>query len=99
MIIANYYNATGFNKIEDYMPPNEQRMILVTTRHADADMLADGENQIQLQGLPESDAIELLLKQSQMKQSQMKQCDQVTSEHCKEIVARLGYHALAIAQA
>jgi hypothetical protein len=94
MVFDNYDNPTVFNNVEDYMPSNEQGMILVTSRHADADKLADEENQIQLQGLPESDAIELLLKQSLMKQS-----DQVASENAKEIVARLGHHALAITQA
>jgi tetratricopeptide (TPR) repeat protein len=94
MVFDNYDNPTVFNNVEDYMPSNEQGMILVTSRNADADKLADEENQIQLQGLPESDAIELLLKQSLMKQY-----DQVASENAKEIVARLGYHALAITQA
>jgi tetratricopeptide (TPR) repeat protein len=94
MVFDNYDNPTAFNNVEDYMPSNEQGMILVTSRNADADKLADEENQIQLQGLPESDAIELLLKQSLMKQS-----DQVASENDKEIVARLGHHALAITQA
>ena len=94
MVFDNYDNPTVFNNVEDYMPSNEQGMILLTSRNADADKLADEENQIQLQGLPESDAIELLLKQSLMKQS-----DQVASENAKQIVARLGYHALAITQA
>ena len=94
MVFDNYDNPTAFNNVEDYMPSNEQGMILVTSRHADADRLADEENQIQLQGLPESDAIKLLLKQSLLKQS-----DQAASKHAKEIVARLGYHALAITQA
>jgi tetratricopeptide (TPR) repeat protein len=94
MVFDNYDNPTVFNNVEDYMPSNEQGMVLVTSRNADADKLADEENQIQLQGLPESDAIELLLKQSLMKQS-----DQVASENAKEIVARLGHHALAITQA
>jgi tetratricopeptide (TPR) repeat protein len=94
MVFDNYDNPTVFNNVEDYMPSNEQGMILVTSRHADADRLADEENQIQLQGLPESEAIELLLMQSLMKQS-----DRVASEHGKEIVARLGHHALAITQA
>ena len=94
MVFDNYDNPTAFNNVEDYMPSNEQGMILVTSRHADADRLADEENQIQLQGLPESDAVKLLLKQSLVKQS-----DQAASKHAKEIVARLGYHALAITQA
>jgi tetratricopeptide (TPR) repeat protein len=94
MVFDNYDNPTAFNNVEDYMPSNEQGMVLVTSRHADADRLADEENQIQLQGLPESDAIKLLLKQSLVKQS-----DQDASKHAKEIVARLGYHALAITQA
>jgi tetratricopeptide (TPR) repeat protein len=94
MVFDNYDNPTAFNNVEDYMPSNEQGMILVTSRHADTDRIADEENQIQLQGLPESDAIKLLLKQSLVKQS-----NQATSKHAKEIVARLGYHALAITQA
>jgi tetratricopeptide (TPR) repeat protein len=94
MVFDNYDNPTVFNNVEDYMPSNEQGMILVTSRNADADKLADEENQIQLPGLPESDAIELLLKQSLVKRS-----DQVASENAKEIVARLGHHALAITQA
>src|SRR2546421_845485 len=94
MVFDNYDNPTVFNNVEDYMPSNEQGMILVTSRHADADRLADEENQIELLGLPESDAIKLLLRQSLVKQS-----DRAASEQGKEIVARLGYHALAITQA
>jgi hypothetical protein len=48
MVFDNYNNPTAFNNIEDYMPSNKLGMILVTSRHANADKLADKENQIEL---------------------------------------------------
>jgi tetratricopeptide (TPR) repeat protein len=94
IVLDNYDNPVDFNNLEDFIPEYEQGMVLVTSRHADADGLAKEENQIQLPGLLESEAVELLLSQGKGRQT-----DDVTSRYAKLIVKRLGYHPLAIAQA
>ena len=94
IVLDNYDNPVDFNNVAEYIPDYEQGMVLVTSRHADADALPKEENQIQLPGLLESEAIELLL--SQGKRHQM---DHVASSQAKLIVERLDYHPLAIAQA
>jgi tetratricopeptide (TPR) repeat protein len=94
LVLDNYDNPVEFNNVEDYIPEYKQGMILVTSRHADADGLAKEENRIRLPGLLESEAVELLLSQGKRQKT-----DQVASSHAKLIVERLGYHPLAIAQA
>jgi hypothetical protein len=63
IVLDNYDDPADSKNVEDYIPEYEQGMVLVTSRHADADALAKEENQIQLPGLLESDAVELLLTQ------------------------------------
>jgi tetratricopeptide (TPR) repeat protein len=94
IVFDNYDSPAEFNNVEDYMPENDKGMILITTRHADADRLAVEDDQIQLPGLSESEAVELLLKQSQRKLM-----SDSSLNSGRMIVSRLGYHALAIAQA
>jgi hypothetical protein len=55
--------------------------------------LADPENVIELQGLAERVALDLLLRQCQAKETES------NIQHGKGIIERLGYHALAITRA
>ena len=93
MVFDNYDDPVSFNNVQDFMPMGEQGSILVTSRHAQADSLADEGNAIELLGLDERDALELLFRQSMIKETDTR------SNEGKLIVKRLGYHPLAIAQA
>jgi hypothetical protein len=75
------------------IPEAENGYILITSRHAEIDALADPENAVELPGLSPMDARELLLKQCQIKETH-ENVDEAT-----DIVDRLGYHPLAITQA
>jgi len=93
VVFDNYDDPSAFN-IRDFIPEaREHGFVLVTSRHADTDDLADSGNAIELQGLPEKDALSLLFKQSRATTSES------TLKHGRIIVERLGYHALAIRQA
>jgi hypothetical protein len=95
MVFDNYDDVKNFNNLHQYIPEGEQGCILITTRNTASDELADNpENVIELQGLAEHEAVDLLLKQCRAKQVS----DGELSE-AKAIVQRLVYHALAIAQA
>ena len=93
LVFDNYDNPNGFPNIADFIPQNELGATLVTTRHADSDVLVlDQKNHsIKLDRLEEDAAILLLTQQSQT--------TDVESKDIKEIVKRLAYHPLAIAQA
>ena len=93
LVFDNYDNPETFPNIRDFIPQSELGAILVTSRHADSDMLVlDQENHlIKLYGLEEKPAILLLTQQSQTKDFE--------SKDAKEIVRRLAYHPLAITQA
>jgi hypothetical protein len=92
IVFDNYDNPSAFN-LQDYMPEGEHSRIVVTSRHADTESLADPDNLIQLQGLHERAALTLLLKQSALKESES------NYQHGKTIIEKFGYHALAITQA
>jgi len=94
IILDNYDNPADFNNVEDYIPEYEQGMVLVTSRHAHADGHTKEENRVQLSGLLESEAVQLLLSQGKRQKT-----DHIASSYAKIIVERLGYHPLAIAQA
>jgi hypothetical protein len=85
----------NFDNIRQYLPEGEQGCILVTTRNTASDELADDpENVIELRGLAEYEATDLLLKQCRAKQ-----VSETELGDAKAIVQRLVYHALAITQA
>jgi tetratricopeptide (TPR) repeat protein len=93
MVFDNYDDPEAFNNIQDYMPVSEQGRVLITSRHAASKELADGDDAIELLGLPKPDALTLLFKQSQVSETAS------TLEEAEKIIDRLGYHALAITQA
>ena len=82
-----------FPNIRDFIPPGKLGAILVTSRHADSSALVIDRSMgfIQLPGLKEPDALNLLLQQSES--------SELNSEDAKKIVERIGYHPLAITQA
>jgi hypothetical protein len=82
-----------FDNIQDLFPERGQGTIILTTRRAGAAALADDDWFIQLPGLRSEDGLALLLKHCQIKPSEK------INEEALVIVERLGYHALAIAQA
>ena len=93
MVFDNYDNPIDFPNIKDFIPPGRLGAILVTSRHEDSSALVIGRsmNFIQLPGLEERNALNLLLRQSES--------SELNSEDAKKIVERLGYHPLAITQA
>ncbi|KAI9762573.1 MAG: hypothetical protein M4579_000376 [Chaenotheca gracillima] len=93
MVFDNYDDPLQFPNIEDFFPRSVLGAILVTGRHTDAAVLVGKETSdfIELHGLGEEAALELLIGQSHS--------DESVSEASKSIVERLGYHPLAIAQA
>lgn len=95
MVFDNYDDVKNFDNIRQYLPEGEQGCILVTTRNTASDELADDpENVIELHGLAEYEATDLLLKQCRAKQ-----VSETELGDAKAIVQRLVYHALAITQA
>ena len=93
LVFDNYDNPHDFPNIRDFFPPNNLTSILVTGRHADIDalVLGQGANLIELSGLGDVAAVELLEHHSQVTET--------NSKFGEEIVRRLGYHPLAITQA
>jgi tetratricopeptide (TPR) repeat protein len=93
LVFDNYDNPHEFPNIRDFFPPNKLNSILVTGRHADIGtlVLGQGANLIELSGLEEIAAVDLLQHHSQVIET--------NSKFGKEIVKRLGYHPLAITQA
>jgi tetratricopeptide (TPR) repeat protein len=93
LVFDNYDNPHDFSNIRDFFPPNNLSSILVTGRHADIDalVLGQGANLIELSGLGDVAAVELLEHHSQVTET--------NSKFGEEIVRRLGYHPLAITQA
>jgi hypothetical protein len=92
IVFDNYDNPLSYN-LREYIPDRGNGRVLVTTRHSDADGLADPENVFELSPLPDSDALKLLLKQSQNEETES------NLQEGRQIVERLGGHALAITQA
>jgi hypothetical protein len=93
LVFDNYDNPHEFPNIRDFFPPNKFSSILVTGRHADIGtlVLGQGANLIELSGLEDIAALDLLEHHSQVKEA--------NSKFGEEIVKRLGYHPLAITQA
>ena len=77
------------------IPQGTHGAVLVTSRLADTRALVEGDstNFIQLGGLKESEALNLLLHQSRVKASK------TSTEDAKDIIERLGYLPLAVTQA
>jgi tetratricopeptide (TPR) repeat protein len=93
MVFDNYDDPQSYN-IRKFLPDNKLGMVIVTSRHKDSESLADRENRIELKGLDETEAIKLLLLESEMNRSV-----NISTQHATAIVHRLAYHPLAIAQA
>ena len=93
LIFDNYDDPNAFRNIMDFIPQGENGAVLVTSRHADSKALCIeySGSAIELPGLEEDAALELLRKQSQTKDSRLD--DAIT------IVRRLVCHPLAITQA
>lgn len=94
IVFDNYDNPSQFQDAREFMPFGRHGAILITSRHADAKGFSSTvEGFIDVLGIAEDDAIELLISRSQQKQTQ----DNL--EMARKIVSELGYHPLAIAQA
>ena len=93
MVFDNYDNPDTFPNIQDFIPQSEFGAILVTSRHPDSIDLVINQSShfIKLFGLDESDAVALLMQQSQAKED--------IAADAKKIVERLGCHPLALTQA
>jgi hypothetical protein len=93
MVLDNYDDPQSYN-LKQFIPDNTLGMVIVTSRHKDAEALADPKNRIELTGLNENEAIQLLLLESELNNSA-----NISFENAVTIVHRLAYHPLAIAQA
>lgn len=93
LVFDNYDDPIAFNSLQGFIPIGKHGSILITTRHADVDALGRDRRAIELHGLQEEDALELLCKMS------VKTKEDYCMTHGESIVRRLGYHPLAIAQA
>ncbi|KAE9367386.1 hypothetical protein N431DRAFT_486511 [Stipitochalara longipes BDJ] len=93
IVFDNYDNPLSYYILK-FIPDNKLGMVIITSRHKDAESLAQKENRVELMGLYVAEASRLLLLESELDQSV-----NVSSEHAAAIVHRLGYHPLAIAQA
>jgi hypothetical protein len=84
LVFDNYDNPHEFPNIRDFFPPNKLSSILVTGRHADIATLVLGQdaNLIELSGLEDIAAVDLLEHHSQVKETNTK--------FGEEIVKRLG---------
>ena len=91
LVFDNHDDPSSFY-LPEYFPASEQGRILVTSRHAGVSEF-EYENAIELEGLSEKEALELLFARSRAKNTQS------NIEHGKVVVRRLGFHTLAIAQA
>jgi hypothetical protein len=94
MVFDNYDDAQSYS-IRKFIPENKLGRVIITSRHKDSESLADKGNRIELQGLNDTEATQLLLFESEKKHSDTMS----VSEHATAIVHRLAYHPLAIAQA
>lgn len=93
MVFDNYDNPNAFDSLQDFIPTGERGSILITTRHADVDVLGQNGKATELLGLHELEALKLLFGQSMTKETDH------GIVYGKPIVERLGYHPLAITQA
>ncbi|OBT71251.1 hypothetical protein VF21_09480 [Pseudogymnoascus sp. 05NY08] len=83
-------SAFGDQSIKEYFPRGGHASILFTTRHAG---VRDMGQSIDVTSMLDQEALELLLKRSQVERSD------ANMQEGANIVKRLGYHALAIDQA
>ena len=93
LVFDNYDDPHTFSNIKDFIPRSGLGAILVTSRHGDSSALVVDEpnNFIELQGLPEQAALDLLAQECGVRD-----LDPVKA---MPIVEMLGYHPLAITQA
>ncbi len=94
MVFDNYDDVRAFDNIADLIPDAPNGRVLITSRHSESAQLASREGcAIELHGLAEDDALEVLFKNAKKPKTDK------DLEHAKRIVKRLVYHPLAIAQA
>ncbi|TVY17970.1 Nephrocystin-3 [Lachnellula arida] len=94
MVFDNYDDVVNFENIQDFIPDGEHGCVLFTSRHSGSmDLATDVESAIDLPGLAESEALELLFQLTGAKKTE------ASISHCQAIVQRLGCHPLAITQA
>ena len=93
MVFDNYDNPDTFPNIEYFIPQSEFGAILITSRHPGSSALViyHSNHFIELFGLDESDAVALLVQQSQNKEG--------IAADAKKLVERLECHPLALTQA
>ncbi|TGO39560.1 hypothetical protein BHYA_0051g00010 [Botrytis hyacinthi] len=93
LIAFDNYDTPKTFSLEDYIPHSIHGSVLVTTRHKDVDALVENTAAaIELLGLPDKEALQLLYQQSGTKENG------VNKIHGLSVERRLRYHALAITQ-
>jgi tetratricopeptide (TPR) repeat protein len=94
LVFDNFDNPSQFQDAREFMPFGLHGAILVTSRHSDSKGFSSTvEGVIDVPGIAEDDAIELLITRSQQGRTE------ANFEEAGKIVSELGYHPLAIAQA
>jgi tetratricopeptide (TPR) repeat protein len=97
MVFDNYDDARTFDNIRDFIPEGDTGCILLTSRHSATDFLATAvDSAIELGGLLEEEALDLLWKTSRLREDRHTETD---LNEAKRIVQKLANHPLAITQA
>lgn len=97
MVFDNYDDVVSFNNIRNYLPEGDGGRIIITSRHPSSEDLAHHiVSRIHIEGLSESDALDLLWTTSYFGQKKFRASE---IEGAKWIVHKLACHPLAITQA
>ncbi|KAL8748150.1 MAG: hypothetical protein Q9190_000045 [Brigantiaea leucoxantha] len=93
LIFDNYDDPADFPNVQNYFPCSPRGAILITSRSLESQSLVAHNDVgfVQLQGLEEEAALQLLYTKSGIKHQNL--------EQAKEIIERLGSHPLALTQA
>jgi tetratricopeptide (TPR) repeat protein len=94
MVLDNYDDPAAFVKnVLDYMPDGINGHFLITSRHRDAERLGTEGTVVEINGMENDEAEELLLRRAGSSKTPENKAQ------ARHIVKRLGYHPLAIDQA
>ena len=96
MVFDNYDDPKSFDNIRDFLPNGEFGCLLITSRHTASDLLvSDLDSAIELEGLLEEEARDLLWKTSRIPKANR---TEIRIGEAKRIIKRLAYHPLAVTQ-
>jgi tetratricopeptide (TPR) repeat protein len=96
MVFDNFDDPKSFDNIREVLPDGEFGCLLLTSRHTASEFLvSDPDSAIELEGLSEEEALDLLWKTSRLTPAKQ---TETAIEEAKRIVNRLVYHPLSVTQ-